>query len=309
MKVAYCSDLHLEFGKIKLENTENADLLILAGDIAVARHVGFNMTRYEMTRNGGLNGVLFDFFRNVSEQFPQVIYVVGNHEHYSYDFNRTVNTLKDNLKVFPNITLLDKESLTLDGVTFVGGTMWTDMNNEDPLTMWHVGQRMNDFREISDSSKMVYRRVPLYKLNEGSEGPKYARDERGYYIEIGMKMKEEPSTFSVESSVEEHKKFLQYLEIICENNKNGQIVVVSHHTPSHQSIHPVYAHDFLMNGAYHSKLDEFILDRPQITNWFHGHTHNAFDYEIGGCRVACNPRGYHNYEKLADTFKLKYMEL
>lgn len=293
MRVAYCSDLHLEFGKIKLENTENADLLILAGDIALAKRV------HDFK----------DFFKNVSEQFPQVIYIMGNHEHYNYDFNRTVHTLKNALKDFPNITLLDKESMSLDGVTFVGGTMWTDMNKEDPLTMWHTGMSMNDFREVSDSSKMVYRRVPLYKLNEGSEEPKYARDERGYYIEIGMKMKEEPSKFSVESSVEEHKKFLEYLKIVCENNKDGKVVVISHHTPSHQSIHRMYAHDYLMNGAYHSALDEFILDRPQIKNWFHGHTHSEFDYEIGECRVVCNPRGYDKYEQRAREFTLKFMEI
>jgi predicted phosphodiesterase len=36
MKIAVCSDLHLEFGPISLENTENADVLILSGDICVA---------------------------------------------------------------------------------------------------------------------------------------------------------------------------------------------------------------------------------------------------------------------------------
>jgi len=37
MKIAICSDLHLEFGTISLENTENADVLILSGDICVAK--------------------------------------------------------------------------------------------------------------------------------------------------------------------------------------------------------------------------------------------------------------------------------
>ena len=36
MKIALCSDLHLEFGPISLENTENAEVLILSGDILVA---------------------------------------------------------------------------------------------------------------------------------------------------------------------------------------------------------------------------------------------------------------------------------
>ena len=36
MKIALCSDLHLEFAPISLENTENAYVLILSGDICVA---------------------------------------------------------------------------------------------------------------------------------------------------------------------------------------------------------------------------------------------------------------------------------
>ena len=36
MKIALCSDLHLEFGDIILKNTENADVLILSGDILIA---------------------------------------------------------------------------------------------------------------------------------------------------------------------------------------------------------------------------------------------------------------------------------
>ena len=86
-------------------------------------------------------------------------------------------------------------------------------------------------------------------------------------------------------------------------------VVVGHHTPSPFSIHPKYAHDTLMNGGYTSDLIEFILDRPQIKLWTHGHTHEQFDYMIGSTRVVCNPRGYAGYEGCADTFQLKYFEV
>ena len=37
MKIAICSDLHLEFETIVLENTEGAEVLILSGDILVER--------------------------------------------------------------------------------------------------------------------------------------------------------------------------------------------------------------------------------------------------------------------------------
>jgi hypothetical protein len=56
-----------------------------------------------------------------------------------------------------------------------------------------------------------------------------------------------------------------------------------------------------MNGAYHSDLREFILDRPQIKLWTHGHTHHPFDYMIGETRIVCNPRGYENDGYSEDT--------
>ncbi|MCY1554175.1 hypothetical protein D9M68_907290 [compost metagenome] len=38
-------------------------------------------------------------------------------------------------------------------------------------------------------------------------------------------------------------------------------------------------------------LPEFF-EVPSL--WFHGHTHDSFDYRVGTCRVVCNPRGYQN---------------
>ena len=40
MKIAIASDLHLEFGDLNIQNTDNADVLILSGDILVAADIG-----------------------------------------------------------------------------------------------------------------------------------------------------------------------------------------------------------------------------------------------------------------------------
>ena len=93
------------------------------------------------------------------------------------------------------------------------------------------------------------------------------------------------------------------------DNKDKKIVVIGHHTPSHTSCHPRYKDDQVMNGGYHSDLSEFILDRPGIKLWTHGHTHEVFDYMIGSCRVVCNPRGYICHEEIADNFQLKVVEV
>ena len=39
MKIALCSDLHLEFKDVDLKNTEGAEVLILSGDIMVAEYL------------------------------------------------------------------------------------------------------------------------------------------------------------------------------------------------------------------------------------------------------------------------------
>jgi predicted phosphodiesterase len=71
---------------------------------------------------------------------------------------------------------------------------------------------------------------------------------------------------------------------------NENVFVISHHAPSYQSIPEQYKKN--ANGAYCSNLDALILNHPQIKYFIHGHTHNFFDYQIGDCRVICNPGGY-----------------
>jgi hypothetical protein len=102
---------------------------------------------------------------------------------------------------------------------------------------------------------------------------------------------------------------LEFIKQTVEADATKRYVVVGHHSPSRLSTHPRYQHQHIMNGGYSSELDDFILDHPQIKLWTHGHTHEDFDYMIGGCRILCNPRGYINYEERADTWQLKTVEV
>ena len=149
-------------------------------------------------------------------------------------------------------------------VVFVGGTLWTNMNRRDPLTMHAIEGMMNDFRIIRN-------------------------DYRNY------------ACMSALDVAVRHDKTLAYIKLIVQENKDKRCVVVGHHSPSFQSCHPMYGNDTLMNGGYHSDLSEFILDHPQIVLWTHGHTHHPFDYMIGETRVVCNPRGYENDGYSEDT--------
>ena len=68
----------------------------------------------------------------------------------------------------------------------------------------------------------------------------------------------------------------------------GKTVVITHMAPSMRSVPERYATD-IVSAAYASNLDELAQSADM---WIHGHMHASSDYEIGKCRVVCNPRGY-----------------
>jgi Icc-related predicted phosphoesterase len=306
MKIALASDIHLEFGPITLANTEGADVLILAGDICVAKHFADGRPTYMQH----LAREYRQFFDHVTQEFPQVVYIMGNHEHYSGDVAKTYAILKEHLD-YGNLHILEKETWTHQGHTFVCGTLWTDMDDSNSLTMSYCRDAMNDFREVKNSNRMVVRRVPVYLKNplytlDGKNGGTYVKDEKGNLIPNGEKFVEEPARWSPEDSVEDHSKMLAYIDHVT--REPGSYVVVGHHCPSEQSVAECYKGN-LLNGAFRSRLDAFIEARPQIRLWLHGHTHHNFDYEIGSTRIVCNPRGYIGHEAIADSFKLQYLEV
>ena len=277
MKIAVCSDIHLEFGPIELNNTDNANVLILSGDICVAKDLSHSDSKKgDISRN---------FFRMCALRFPHVLYVMGNHEHYHGDFATSGKIIKEELAQYANVHLLDQETKVIDDITFIGGTLWTDMNKEDGITLMHMKSMMNDFRMVENSARKTH-----YKDTLGNAHIRIAR-------------------FTPDDAVEDHKKMLEYIKIMVEGKHDQKIVVVGHHAPSKASTHPRYVNETIMNGGYSSDLSEFILDHPQIKLWTHGHTHENFDYLIGSTRIVCNPRGYINYEASADKFTLKTVEI
>lgn len=308
MKIGVCSDLHLEFGELKIPNDSGVDVLILSGDILVENDLDiYNQRQYELGFMRGKSRQYHDFFHSVCADYTHVIYIAGNHEHYHGDFATTIKGLKSKLSVYKNLHILDKETFELGDYVFYGSTLWTDMNRNDPLTLEYIRHSMNDFRIIVNSNHKTYRKVPLYERD--SKG-NYVKDDKGSMIQSGMKMREEDSKFSPKDAMDDHVKSIAALEISYDNmDVSKTMVVVGHHTPTHKSCHPRYANQDLMNGGYHSNLSEFILDRPRIKLWTHGHTHDDFDYMVGDTRVVCNPRGYIGHEPRASNFKLKVIEL
>jgi len=274
MRVNVISDLHIDFADLTLPG---GDVLILSGDIFEAKSFKKEIYNPEMVllEHEQADRRPDRFYRFILEEcsrkYREVIMVMGNHEHYRFQFHKTYEHIRSQLP--DNVHLLEKESLVLDGVLFLGATLWTDMNRQDSLTLYHMQGAMNDYRQIT-------------MLNEST----------GDYHRL-----------QPEKTVQEHLRTLEYFTTALSENKNREggalpVVVVTHHSPSKLSIKPKYEKDVLMNGAYSSDLSEFILDHPEIRVWTHGHTHDPFDYMIGETRIICNPRGYKYYEERAEEF-------
>lgn len=281
MRIKVVSDLHLEFSDINITNNNNCDVLILSGDIMIAEdlhnHPEMNYGMYSNVNLADLGrrqqtALRFrDFLKRCSFQFPHVFYVAGNHEFYHGKWNKTLDVLKKECSKFPNIYFMECDTKKIDDITFIGSTLWTDMNNNDPITLYTIKGCMNDYRTV---------------VNE----------DRNY------------SKLRPEETVVRHKKSLEYIRSVVVDKPTEKFVVIGHHAPSKISINPKYKDQYIENGAYSSDLSNFILDNPQIKMWTHGHIHSPSDYMVGSTRIICNPRGYDGYEETGWNLDL-YIDL
>jgi hypothetical protein len=278
--------VHLEFSDLDIVNTDNAEVLILSGDICVAADLDMRDRRQTEQGFARWRSEMFhEFFERCAANFPHVIYIMGNHEYYHSDFATALTDVRRKLAHLSNLYIMERDVKVIGDVTFIGGTLWTDMNNSDPLTLYHMRTMMNDFRVITNSTTPVH-----FKTSEGE-----------FRTRVGK--------FSPEDAVSEHVKMKQYIQSVVQGNHDTKYVVVGHHSPSRLSTHEMYKNDTVMNGGYSSDMDDFIQDHPQIRLWTHGHTHHEFDYMIGETRVMCNPRGYAGYEQQADEWELKTVDI
>lgn len=276
MRVNVISDLHLEFADLKLPGGE---VLLICGDACEARAVKPDMYTGEMPRLMKWETELkrvdrhYRFFREECAKYDRVLYIVGNHEHYGGKFNQTHDILRERLADC-NVDILERDTVDIGGVLFVGTTLWTDLQRS-PIVEHVVKDCMNDYHSITlkehygvDPTQVNYRKL-------------------------------RPA-----DTVREFDRSRDYIDLVARENPDKKIVVMTHHAPSKLSIDPMFdlPHHQEMNRAYYSDLDQLILDRPNIKFWCHGHTHTDHDYQIGECRVICHPRGYYGYETIATNY-------
>lgn len=191
--------------------------------------------------------------RWAEKRFPDrpVIYVLGNHEFYHHDI-ALIEELK--AQTPDHIHVLNDDQVVIDGVRFLGSILWTDFalfgEADKFFAMQAAWQRMTDFSIIQNNGQR----------------------------------------FTPDDAIRLHTASRDWLAAMLAEPFDGQTVVVTHHAPSSQSVHPRYARD-LLTPAFASNLEN-LMEGDRAALWVHGHMHESFDYEIYGTRVVCNPRGY-----------------
>lgn len=275
-KINVISDIHLEFADLMLPGGE---VLLICGDACEAKHIKPDMYTGVMPRLDKYQGPekrpdrYYRFFKEECAKYDRVLYIAGNHEHYGGKFDQTLDIMRERL-ADTNVEVLERDTVDIDGTLFVATTLWTDLGLS-PVVEMVVKDCMNDYSSIT---KKEFWGGQTTQVNFRKLRP--------------------------EDTVREFFKSRDYIDMIAKNNPDQNIVVMTHHAPSAQSIDPMYRADKHreMNRAYYSDLDQLILDRPNIKFWCHGHTHSDHDYQIGECRVICHPRGYYGYETIATKY-------
>lgn len=251
MKIRLWSDIHLEFGDMKFteRDIDHETVLVIAGDFQV-----------------GTNSE--DFLVQLCNRFKAVIYTTGNHEYYGQvmqTVDRDLALLSDRI---PNFHFLNPGYAIIDDVKFIGATLWTDLNKNDPVIMQVAKYSMNDYRRIN------YRRTP-----------------DAYY----------PITPQITCEINAaHRKF------ICDEidkGFNGKIVVVSHHPPLEECAKNKFydATDPLTFAYCNTGLEEWI---EKCDYWFHGHIHDWSTVQFGKCQIIAKPRGYIGHQTCAYQYDL-----
>ena len=258
----YMSDLHIEFAmpKAMLFTGEN---LILAGDITCLRCLNPVMND---AGNRKMRDRTLKFFEIAQENFKRVFYLTGNHESYNFNIGLEDTYIK---KYLPGVIHLKNTTYELDDKTVIfGGTLWTDMDKRNPITMGAIMRGMNDFR-------LIY---------------------------TGVGDDHTPKIFRPEDAADRFDVTMAALKEALEKHKDKNVIVATHHAPIRKGINSNHVSDTMMNHGYHTDLEQFIMDHPQIKYWVFGHTHIQDKFTIGETQVVSNARGYEGYESCADQF-------
>lgn len=265
MKIQLLSDLHLEaHPHFVPEPAPGADVLVLAGDIGSYQEGGqlgdedFGLARFSPLPQWGA--------------WPTpVLFVPGNHEYDAQDFDEAHQRLRRTCDKL-GIAWLERETLVLKQVRFVGTTLWSDF---DALADHEQTDSLTRRLQLRDKA---FRAANFYLRKTGG-------------TRSGEAFLAEPMRAQALACQE-------WLQAVLSTPFAGTTVAVTHFAPSLRSADPRYG---LVPGTagFCNALDHLL---PHAQLWLHGHLHAPSDYTVRGtdpstqkswqCRVVANPLGY-----------------
>jgi len=260
MRIQLFSDLHLErYPDFQPQIAPDTDVVVLAGDIGSYQSNSrlqdddFGLGRFSPLRPGA----------------PQarVLYIPGNHEFDALDYDDAYARLRATCAAL-GIEWLDRETIVIGAVRFVGTTLWADFDA--------LASRESDIgRQLKARDKAF--RAANYYLSKNTT------------LQDGVPMLAEAQrALSLDCQA--------WLGAALATPFDGTTVAVTHYAPSLLSADPRYG---LTPGTagFCNALDALF---PRAQLWLHGHLHCFNDYTVEGsaggrpwaCRVVANPLGY-----------------
>jgi Icc-related predicted phosphoesterase len=251
VRLLLLSDLHLELSNLRLADDLQFDVAVLAGDIVCPGH--------RLREWIAATPVL--------RRARAVVAVAGNHEYYDSVLQHEARAMRQAAQALaaPPLHCLDGEAVVIDGVRFLGCTLWTDFALRIDT---NAGARSDVQRGIG----AALQRMADYRCIGWADAG------------VGR-----PRRLTPQDTQRLHLTQRAWLARQLAEPFAGATVVVTHHGPHRGSLAPRYAADWV-SAAYLSELPVSFFEAPAL--WLHGHTHSSHDYRVGGCRIVCNPRGY-----------------
>jgi predicted phosphodiesterase len=271
VNIQLLSDLHLEsHPHFAAQPLAGADVLVLAGDI------GSYQQDSALTRLAVPDFGLARFSpRPVQEggaAWPTpVIFVPGNHEYDGLEFDEAHQRLRQACERW-GLIWLEQESVVLQGVRFVGCTLWSDFDGLSSAP----GPAANDAEATAPGALAEHLKARDKAFRAANF---YLR--KNHSLQAGAPMlAEQVRELALQSQ--------RWLRQALATGFDGPTVAVTHFAPSLLSADPRYG---LTPGTagFCNALDDLL---PAAQLWLHGHLHCPQDYVSRGCRVVANPLGY-----------------
>ena len=273
MKIQLLSDLHLEtHPHFVPQPAAGADVLVLAGDI------GSYQTGSMLLDHGDADFGLARFSPLHGWPTP-VLFVPGNHEYDNLDWDEAHQRLQATCARL-QITWLDRQVLTLQGVRFIGSTLWSDFDALGPL----AGQAVPDPLVDKIPAHFNHPNSPYTRQLKARDKAFRAAD--FYLRKTGTTRVGQPFLSAAMRALALESQ--DWLKAQLATPFDGPTVVVTHFAPSLMSADPRYGRTPGTAG-FCNALDP-LLAHAQL--WLHGHLHCPMDYTHHGCRVVANPLGY-----------------